>query len=271
MASDRLKYETNISEGEPVEEPRPIEIINKFNQILKERHSEEAPVSESRPIHSDDISDLEKRIHDKIKQQNPEPVDKQPETPVPVARPRKADLIDTIVKLQECWPIEERHTIGYYRGRTIPELEKLLSVKMNSTISDIQNKPARDMVQDAAKRAGADPNAPDIVKMSGTALFQVCSVFCKAAELATVNFQDSLGTSLAGLTEDVNDQRDIIEQCLAEIYAENSAVMNQYLTPQNRLFLTLGTIAINRAAINSVNMRQKKSHLPYSVSIRPVS
>lgn len=258
--------EEEDEETQPVQQPEPV----------KEPGPAPQHVAEPEPVHTEtnfatDLNDLEKQIHAKVKQERETRAASQPAQRMP-GKPRKADLIESLLKLQEHRPITEHHTYTWYRAKTVPELEKMLADQMGETIENIQNKPAQTMAEDAAKRAGVDPSTEKIKEMAGSALFQVCSVFCKTAELATINFEDKLGTSLEGFSADVNDNREVIEQCLREIYAENSQMLDQYLTPQNRLILTLGTLAVNRAAVNGANLHFKKTQRgASSVTIREVS
>jgi hypothetical protein len=98
-------------------------------------------------------------------------------------------------------------------------------------------------------------------ELGAKALFSFNMIVVKVLELGSINFREKMGTSLEGMTQDVLDNRQQLEEILGEIYQENAEVLTEYLTPLNKYFLLMTGIAGNRLMINkskNANDIQKK-------------
>jgi hypothetical protein len=139
--------------------------------------------------------------------------------------------------------------------------ERMTKGDLEIYLGQISNE-AVDMLREADSISEEDPEK--ITKrseMGAKALFQFNLIVVKVLELGSINFREKMGTSLEGMTQDVLDNRDQLEEILGEIYRENAEVLTEYLTPLNKYFLLMTGIAGNRLMVNkskNVNDIKKK-------------
>jgi len=152
----------------------------------------------------------------------------------------KGQIIDDIIKLETEMGTNDKPRT-FYERMTKGDLEMYLGQISNDAIDMLREDDA--MTEDPEKITKRS-------EMGAKALFQFNLIVVKVLELGSINFREKLGTSLEGMTKDVIDNREQLEEILGEIYQENAEVLTEYLTPLNKYFLLMTGIAGNRLMVN---------------------
>jgi len=160
--------------------------------------------------------------------------------PAKPAKRMKGQIIDDIIKLETEMGTNDKPRT-FYERMTKGDLEMYLGQISNDAI---------DMLREEDSISEDPEKITKRSEMGAKALFQFNLIVVKVLELGSINFREKLGTSLEGMTKDVIDNREQLEEILAEIYQENAEVLTEYLTPLNKYFLLMTGIAGNRLMVN---------------------
>ncbi len=207
-----------------------------------------------------------------------EPQVKLPETststprktaPVNSRRPsNKQETVAELMKLQELVDGYIPQSKSWYMRKTVPQLEIIfgdLVQRATNQAQGIPNPPPGDT--NGVSVSGSDapeqpetqinvenaepyrqPHQPKVD--AGSTLFHLNIIVSQFCEAVSINYEDKLGTSLKGFTDDVVAKQRELESILAEIYAENSEMLDPMLSGTNKYFLTMIGIASQRLVIN---------------------
>lgn len=175
------------------------------------------------------------------------------ETPAISSRkPNKESLIDSIMELQEKnIPGYEPKPRAHYRKMKVPQVEAILGDLINKSVENINGLNGPKVTDEN----GIQVNQAENVNMQGSALFQFNMLAAYFLELGSVNYESQMGTSLRGLTDDMQKHKKELEEVLGEIYKEHKEVLDPYLTSTNKYFLLMSGLMTTRLISN----RQKKS------------
>jgi hypothetical protein len=162
---------------------------------------------------------------------------------------RKDEIIANILKLQDQIPNYTVRSKTYYTRKKVAELDMILADLMKrgaETLQGITSVSTEDVI-----------NADDLPKVqqvpqfnAGSAMFQFNIIVAQFLEAVSINFEDKIGTNLQGFTMDLVENRKELEECLSEIYVENSEMLNQYLNGTNRYFLLMTSLGGGRLVKN---------------------
>ena len=172
----------------------------------------------------------------------------------PISKPAKrtkSQIIDDIMKLQSEMGTDDKPRT-FFERMTKGDLEIYLGQISNEAV---------DMLREADSISEDPEKITRRSEMGAKALFQFNLIVVKVLELGSINFREKMGTSLEGMTQDILDNRQQLEEILGEIYQENAEVLTEYLTPLNKYFLLMTGIAGNRLMVNkskNANDIQKK-------------
>ena len=181
----------------------------------------------------------------------------------------KPQIIAKILRLQEELKIDNPRPESHFNRMNKPQLEEHLSWLVNRSINMIKGTTEELKKQtEVSKQAEADlldaneavEHATEVKrssKMGAKALFQFNMIAVHCAELVSVNFRKDLGTDLRGLTADCLENRQQLEEILAEIYSENSETLSKYLSPINQYMLFMMTLGANRAYANAKRVQEE--------------
>jgi hypothetical protein len=183
-------------------------------------------------------------------------------------RTTKPELVASVCKLQDELDVEKRPR-SHFERMNKKELEEYLAWLVNESVNklndvlpedaqEIRNKsPEVSGELDGAKASRIAASRSKQIELGAKALFQFNMILCKVAELGSVNFQEKLGTNLEGLTEDVLKNREQLEEILAQIYAEHSETLKEYISPLNQYFLLMTSLSANRALANKAKVEEE--------------
>ena len=91
----------------------------------------------------------------------------------------------------------------------------------------------------------------------GKALFAFYAMTARVLEKLSITQEDALGTNLDGLTRDIQEERESIEDCLREIYQTHGDVIEKWVSPTSRLLMISLALASGRAAENREKWLEK--------------
>lgn len=179
--------------------------------------------------------------------------------------PTKPQLVKDVVALQDQLEHIEKRPKSHYERMTKKELEEVLAYLSNEAANVLQNALPEDAPQisnktavseelDGAKRSTSRSRTSEA---GARALFQFNLILCKVAELGSVNFREKLGTDLEGLTTDVLQNREQLEEILSQIYEEHSETLKDYISPLNQYFLLMTSLGANRALANKAKVEEQ--------------
>jgi len=181
----------------------------------------------------------------------------------------KPQIVAKILRLQEELKIENPRPESHFNRMNKPQLEEHLAWLVNRSINLIKGTTEELKKQtEVSKQAEADlldaneavEHATEVKrtsKMGAKALFQFNMLVVRCAELTSVNFRKDLGTDLRGLTDDCLENRQQLEEILAEIYSENSETLSKYLSPINHYMIFMMTLGANRAFANAKRVQEE--------------
>jgi hypothetical protein len=181
----------------------------------------------------------------------------------------KPQIISKILRLQEELRIENPRPESHFNRMNKPQLEEHLAWLVNKSVNLIKgtteelkkqtevSKQAEADLQGVVDAAEHSAEVKKSSKMGAKALFQFNMIAVHCAELISVNFRKDLGTDLKGLTADCLENRQQLEDILAEIYSENSDTLSKYLSPINQYVLLMMTLGANRAYANSRRVQEE--------------
>lgn len=162
--------------------------------------------------------------------------------PAKPAKRMKGQIIDDIIKLETEMGTNDKPRT-FYERMTKGDLEMYLGQISNEAIDMLREGDTITEDEDPGKTR-------DRLALGAKALYNFNLIVVKVLELGSINFREKLGTSLEGMTKDVIDNREQLEEILGEIYQENAEVLTEYLTPLNKYFLLMTGIAGNRLMVN---------------------
>lgn len=187
----------------------------------------------------------------------------------PAKKETKPQIIAKILKLQEELKLDGARPESHFNRMNKPQLEEHLAWLVNKSVNLIKGTTEELKKQtEVTKQAEADlhdaesavEHATEVKrssKMGAKALFQFNMIAVHCAELISVNFRKDLGTDLKGLTADCLENRQQLEEILAEIYSENSETLAKYLSPVNQYMLFMMTLGANRAYANAGRVQEE--------------
>jgi len=171
----------------------------------------------------------------------------------PAKKPTKPQLIESILKLQDELDEHTRQR-SHYERMNKAELEEVLAFLTNKAVSrlngDLEEAPLTHETEVSEGMRRDSPKKSLASEHGAKALFQFNWILCKFAEATSVNFQEKLGTNLQGLGDDVLANREHLEEILAQVYAEHSETLKDYISPLNQYFMLMITLGGNRAMAN---------------------
>ena len=223
-----------------------------------------------------DIEELESELTDKYSEEPiPEPEDKAQkveeiiETPASLTPGKitKEGVISKIMQLQELVKGYEIRPITQYRRLKLEELKEILAELTNMGAKQYlgDEEPDDDSLYDDSqdedflnedKNSGLRPTNRRRFEIPGDKiLFNLNLMICQFLEVASVKVEDKLGTNLYGLTDDVLENREALEDCLGQIYAENEEWLSPMLSGTNRYLMIMFGLSTKRMISN-----KKKPH-----------
>lgn len=190
-------------------------------------------------------------LQHKLETETPEMLSTAEANFVPPERPAKkvtkGTLIEDCWKLQTALKLDNPRPRSYFERLSKSELEEYVVFLTNKGANKLQGTDAalkKDVSVGEHKMSAAE------VKYGAKALFQFNLILCKVAELGSTNFKEQLGTDLLGLGDDVIENREQLEEILAQIYQEHAELLGSYISPLNQYFLLMTAIGAGRATKN---------------------
>lgn len=185
--------------------------------------------------------------------------------------PTKPQLVKDVIALQDQLEHIEKRPKSHYERMTKKELEEVLAYLSNEAANVLQNALPEDAPQISNKTAVSEEldgakasriashhaSRTKQIEYGAKALFQFNMILCKVAELGSVNFREKLGTDLEGLTTDVLQNREQLEEILSQIYEEHSETLKEYISPLNQYFLLMTSLGANRALANKAKVEEQ--------------
>jgi hypothetical protein len=229
----------------------------------------EEPVEDPVEKRKSDIKELTKKLRPKssIAKQDamPDSVKELLDPGKPPKRSKK-ELVEDCVKLQEQLHLPNPRTKSAFNGMNKPELQEILqwmakkaSDKLDGTCEDEQNAEQEDLhlqndeteQEREAEQREKIRVAKNNVQWGAKTLFTANYVLTKCVELSSNKMRDKTGIDLAGLGQDVLDNREELEKVLAEIYRQNEELIAPYVSPVNQWAMVMLGISVKRADINA--------------------
>lgn len=178
----------------------------------------------------------------------------------PAKKKTKTVIVNDIMKLQEELRLDNPRPRSHYERMNKKELEENLAFLTNKGVQKLQEiKHVVDDVQDADEAPGVkkvDMSKKE-AERGAKALFQLNMIVVKVAELTSVNFKENIGTDLKGLSEDCLDNRDQLEEILAQIYEEYKDEISSYISPFNQYALLMLSLSTQRAIANRTRVEDE--------------
>jgi hypothetical protein len=185
-----------------------------------------------------------------------------------VKKQTKPQLIASILKLQEELNIDEPRPKSHFDRMNKPDLIEYLGFLTNkgaSILRGVEETPKDYKNADES----SEPQVQEAIRLdkkkidSGAkALFQFNMIMVKVAELTSVNFKESIGTDLKGLSDDCMANREQLEEILAQIYEENRDTLSEYISPLNQYFLMMTSLGTHRAILNRSRVEEELKKKP---------
>lgn len=200
-------------------------------------------------------------LHEKLETESPQMIsttDVNFSMPEPKKKVTKSTLIEDCWRLQSAQDIPNPRPRSYFERLSKADLEEHLAHLSNRAANQLQgaNEPVK-----GGKAAGKQTDKGAAMgmdaKMGAKALFQFNMIVCKVAELGSVNFREQLGTDLLGLGDDVMENREQLEEILAEVYREHAEMLSAYISPLNQYFMMMTAIGAGRAAKNTDRVKHE--------------
>lgn len=174
-------------------------------------------------------------------QSQPQPKDKDEQDVKPKV-PRKQKLIEDIEALYAKMGDAPPMSTSALGKQKIADLQQILAEAVEkSTLRLAQQKIA--VKQETEIDEGR-------IERSAAALYQLNKTLCVMLERGSMALVDKTGVSLEGLTADFEAERETMEALLLSIYADNSAMLDEYLSPSIQWSLMMMRITLGRAAMN---------------------
>jgi len=174
-------------------------------------------------------------------QSQPEPKNKGEQDAKPKV-PRKQKLIEDIEALYAKMGDAPPMSTSALGKQKIADLQQILAEAVEkSTLRLAQQKVA--IKQETEIDEGR-------IERSAAALYQLNKTLCVMLERGSMALVDKTGVSLEGLTADFEAERETMESLLMSIYADNSAMLDEYLSPSIQWSLMMMRITLGRAAMN---------------------
>lgn len=222
----------------------------------------------------DDLSDLEndleelfnpepepenrKKSEPKEKPYPEHPIQKEPDAGLKktVSSGKKPELIDEIMKIQDLVDGYEPHLKSYYQKMKVAELREILGNLANSATEQYTQGKRQEKLDDRVEYEHVSRFD------GGRALFEFNQILCLSLEKVSIGFTEKVGTNLEGLTDDMKEHREMLEDVLREIYLEHADVVQEYLTPINRYAMTMIAITSNRLNENKKKLASSTKPQP---------
>jgi len=210
-----------------------------------------------------DVEAAEKELLESIEPtEEPAPVRKEPtpqvpqsvaeEKPLPLAngrKPRKEELISSIMQLQELVENYETRPISHYRKMKVAELKGILGDLQNRGTSQILGESEEVKTMTDGEKVERITSKID----GGKILFNMNLMMTQFLEVSSVKLEDKIRTNLYGLTDDVLENRRDLEEALNDIYHENEDWLGSYLSGTNRYMMIMGGLSMKRLIENKKN------------------
>lgn len=200
--------------------------------------------------------------------------------------PNKTEKINAILDLQDKVDGYIPKSKTYYRNKTVPELEVILSDLMNSAVGQMHGAPPtpaptsysyvkienetvpnkksqRESISQGIPQQPPQDGGPAEVfaqVQAGSLMYKMHLVGAKAVEFGSFMVEDKMkGVNLEGLSQDVIDEKESLEDALGRLYAENPEVYAKYLTPINNYLLVMSSIISQRYGKNYAKKKAEMS------------
>lgn len=274
-----------------IDEPVPtLNEIDEIENLLEEeakkgntfKKKKKKVVKKKRPTKKK--SDIpEPTIDEPVEETPPEPEVKTPETststkgPTPVNSRRPSNKQGTVAELMRLQELVDGYvpqSKSWYMKKTVPQLDIIfgdLVQRATNQAQGIPNPPVGEGINVSGTNAPAQPQTqvnienaeqyrqqPPPKMDAGTTLFHLNVIVSQFCEAVSINYEDKMGTSLKGFTDDVVAKQKELETILSEIYAENSEMLDPMLSGTNKYFLTMIGIASQRLVINKKKSPQEE-------------
>ncbi len=181
---------------------------------------------------------------------NSEPPQYEEPAPMP-AKITKAELIARILQLDTTIkdPTIERKLPSQYRRMRLDELKEILSERMEAGARVLKGH----MEEERAKgtpEAEVPIRAAHQMAKPETFLFNINLMLMSGAEALSIKLEPRIKTSLYGITDDMIQDRENLENLLGAIYEENKEWMAIFTSPTNQYLFTMLGMMGRRLVVN---------------------
>jgi hypothetical protein len=156
--------------------------------------------------------------------------------------PRKQELIDSIKKLYDKMEKPYPLTENQFKRTRNDELEKMLAETMEEAHKTV--------IQQQVRDEGVKEQEVNRAQFGALLLWRTQTIALQGLELVSDKYSDKLGTSLVGVTDDVEKEREQIMELLKQIYLEHGTALNEYMSPVSVYLFTMMTITMRRLGEN---------------------
>lgn len=168
--------------------------------------------------------------------------EEEPIAIVPKRKPKKATLIDGIVKIKTA--LGEKVVMRNLQRMKLIQLEKMLGelIEHGCDVSMANEFNAEVPTMQPKDMQSSEHN----IEYGTKCLFQINLMVAMIAEQASIKYKDDLGGHLEGYTKKIVDNKDELMPILREIYLENEGVIKNYVSPwTSYLMFMIGTASMS--------------------------
>lgn len=184
------------------------------------------------------------------KKEDPEPLPVEMPAPLPAGKKmKKGEIVARITQLAPFVDNYEMKSPSAYNKMRLADLEAELAMIME--MGQNQNMGIGDDEADDGEPGAPRPlNIPRVEK----AMFSLNLMIWRVMEVTSVKFEPKIGTSLQGITDDIVENREQMEEIMADIFAEYGEIIGPMMSPLARYGFMMAGLSTNRLLQNKKNV-----------------